>query len=816
MNIYVPGTGNPHAKIVLLGEAPSFEEEVNKKPFVGPSGRFLDRMLEQVGINRNDCWVTNVSKYAVPPNPKKGKKIPFLNRAKSVGVDMEQQLHELKIELASIKPNIVIPLGGTALWGLTGKSPINKWRGSIIHGMGYKAVATYHPAHILHQDGEVSGYWNKQIMKLDLIRARDESHTKELNLPSRVLHVIENSAQLYDFIQRYRNETYPAIDIEAHSCIPICVGISFNPNHGITVPLWNTHGISRIGNADMVNIWSLLAGFLANHEVVGQNFGYDRDKLKRLGFVVKGLYSDTMYKAFCINPEWPKNLAFNTSIFTREPYYKDEGMYEGAIEDLLIGCARDACTTKEVDLAQQKVVDELGLDQYYRNFLVPLHNLYAGIEQEGLRTSDDNQRAIIKKYIEWSEDLSFKIYQLVGRPINTGSWQQVRKLLFDEWKLPHKETTGEDDLTKLLNDPKIKDVRYRKTIEYILEKRRVNKTIDTYAYGAVDFDGRMRTSYFICLKTGRSSTAQQEPPIRPIIHYKDFDGKNKTQAYGMAFQTITKHGDIGSDIRTSFIPDEGEVFLGVDSAQAEARIIFLLAEDYKALKDIDTCDYHALTASWFFGGTELTHSKKVLGYESPLRFAGKTLRHACHLGAGAKRAAATVNTDARKAKIEYEITVAKAKHCIEIFHAMQPSIKGVFQKEIIDRMKSDRILIAPVPYGIDAKVGGRRLFWEREGDELYREAFSYIPQRTVSENTKGAALRIKKSEPWIKILVEAHDGLLVSVPVARKLEAARILKREMEVPIDFSTCNIKRGIITIPAEVEFGYDYKNLEPLKGL
>ena len=83
--------------------------------------------------------------------------------------------------------------------------------------------------------------------------------------------------------------------------------------------------------------------------MVGQNFNYDRDKIKRLGFRVKKSWADLMLKAFAIDPELPKNLAFNTSIYTKEPFYKDDGMYKGKIEDLLIGCASDACITCEVD-----------------------------------------------------------------------------------------------------------------------------------------------------------------------------------------------------------------------------------------------------------------------------------------------------------------------------------------------------------------------------------------------------------------------------------------------------------------------------------
>jgi hypothetical protein len=350
-------------------------------------------------------------------------------------------------------------------------------------------------------------------------------------------------------------------------------------------------------------------------------------------------------------------------------------------------------------------------------------------------------------------------------------------------------------------------------MELILEDRRVKKTLSSYLLSPTDFDGRMRTSFFICLDTGRSSTQQQEPPIRPSIEVRE-DGKKKKKSLGMAFQTITKHGDIGPEIRTMFIPDEGEIFLQADSSQAEARVVFLLAEDYQALEDIDKHDYHALTASWFFGGTELDYSKKVLGFEHPIRFAGKTLRHAGHLGAGKGRAAQELNTQSRKYHIDISITEHTADQALKIFHRKQPKIKSIFQGDVIRQLEKNRQLSAPVPYGIDAPKGGTRIFFERWNDELFRQAFSYIPQRTVSENIKAAALRIRKSAPWIRILCEAHDALLTSVPILRKQEAAIILRTELSRPIDFSTCSLKREKLIIPCDVEEGMNYYEFTKFK--
>jgi DNA polymerase family A len=334
-----------------------------------------------------------------------------------------------------------------------------------------------------------------------------------------------------------------------------------------------------------------------------------------------------------------------------------------------------------------------------------------------------------------------------------------------------------------------------------------------------DYDGRMRTTYFPCLDTGRTSTGQQDPPIRPSVEVIDENGKKKHKVLGTAFQTMTKHGDIGADIRGMYVPDieddgEENVFVQADSSQAEARVVWLLADDEEALRLVDEIDYHAWTASWFFGGTESDYSKKLLGYEHPIRFAGKTLRHAGHLGAGKRRASIELNTQARKYKIPIAISEVIAERALKIFHQKQPKIQQIFQAQVIECLKKNRQLIAPVPYGIDAVYGGRRTFFERYGEELFRQGFSYIPQRAVSDNTKAAALRIRLRIPTIKIVMESHDALLFSIPVSKLKERIPIIKQEMERPIDFSHCSIPRRSLSIPCEVETGHNYRDFKKFK--
>jgi uracil-DNA glycosylase family 4 len=832
---YIPGYGSIGAKLMVIGECPTYSDIPTGTPFSGAPGKELDHLLKDAGMHRSEVWLSNVSKYEVTPNRKGAKAIPFHVRAKNDGLDLDEQLRDLQTEITSLKPNCILALGSTALWALSGKKDIGSYRGSILHGMGCKFIPTYNPANLLFtsEAGEFKGYWNRQIMICDFKRAKKQSEFPELRLPQRVLQICRSSFDLVQFLDRWKHKRRMAVDIEANgTCIPVCIGISFDKSHGMTVPLWNAEDMSMIPTADLVQIWLILARVLAEMDIVGQNFNYDRDKIKRLGFIVRKLVSDVMLKAHAINPELPKGLGFNTSVYTEEPFYKNEGMYQGALQDLYLGCARDACVTIELDEVMEPDLIEVGMKEFFDKFLMKLPDFYWDIERQGFNIDIAERDMLLRKYISWDERVRHELYSLCGTEINVNSPKQIKSLLFENFKLPPKHTTGEEDLTALLNSPTaIKKDEHRRVCELILEGRRVRKSISTYLMALPDYDGRMRTTYFPCLDTGRSSTGQQDPPIRPTLEVRDENNKKKDKVLGTAFQTMTKHGDIGADIRGMYVPDychievidrlpitviEPETFVQADSSQAEARVVWLLADDEEALKLVDSIDYHALTASWFFGGTESDYSKKVLGYEHPIRFAGKTLRHAGHLGAGKRRASISVNTDARKYKIPIQISEAIAERALKIFHSKQPKIQQVFQNGIVEILKRHRSLIAPIPFGMGLRTGGRRMFFERWGEDLFRQAFSYIPQRAVTDNTKAAGIRIKERIPLIKIVMESHDALLFSIPDSKVKEYCPIIKEEFERVIDFSTCSLPRRELIIPCEIETGKNYRDLKKFRDL
>lgn len=159
-NSTVFGDGNPQAKVMLIGEAPGADEDRIGKPFVGRSGQLLEKMLKTIGLERADCYITNVLPWRPPGNrtPTDGEVavcLPFLLR---------------QIEL--INPQIVFLLGGSAANAVLGNNDsISSLRGKMLkicleNGEKISALASFHPAYLLRNSGQKAKSWS------DLLRLK--------------------------------------------------------------------------------------------------------------------------------------------------------------------------------------------------------------------------------------------------------------------------------------------------------------------------------------------------------------------------------------------------------------------------------------------------------------------------------------------------------------------------------------------------------------------------------------------------------------------------------------------------------------------
>ncbi len=144
------GSGNMDAKLVLVGEAPGEQEDLVGQTFVGKAGQALNKLLELVGISRQDIWITNTC-LCRPRFDKPGKN----NRAPTSS-EIKSCFPRLAEEINIIKPEIIVLAGNTPLFMATNKRGITKsrgWQDARWNGDGFtitKVYATLHPACLLY------------------------------------------------------------------------------------------------------------------------------------------------------------------------------------------------------------------------------------------------------------------------------------------------------------------------------------------------------------------------------------------------------------------------------------------------------------------------------------------------------------------------------------------------------------------------------------------------------------------------------------------------------------------------------------------
>ena len=156
------GDGNIHSKIMIIGEGPGVNEDIEGKPFVGRAGKLLDKMLTAIQLDRTKVYISNVVNYRPPANRKPSEE------------EIQRYLPYLKSHIEIINPKILVLLGSTALNTLIGNEVvISKARGKWVHKeIGVVKpwiIASFHPAFLMRQPEQ------KKLAWIDLKMIKDKS-----------------------------------------------------------------------------------------------------------------------------------------------------------------------------------------------------------------------------------------------------------------------------------------------------------------------------------------------------------------------------------------------------------------------------------------------------------------------------------------------------------------------------------------------------------------------------------------------------------------------------------------------------------------
>lgn len=156
---FVFGVGNPNADMVLIGEAPGFEEDRLGEPFVGRAGKLLDKILSAISLTRQEVYICNILKCRPP------------NNRDPLSTEVEQCLPYLEEQLRIIDPKLIIALGRVSAKTLLGvEDSLKNMRTQVYEYQGIEMRITYHPAALLRNPRLKGSAWE------DFQMIRDRYH----------------------------------------------------------------------------------------------------------------------------------------------------------------------------------------------------------------------------------------------------------------------------------------------------------------------------------------------------------------------------------------------------------------------------------------------------------------------------------------------------------------------------------------------------------------------------------------------------------------------------------------------------------------
>lgn len=759
-------TGPVPARIMIVGECPGEQEVLKGMPFVGSAGQELSRMLQEAGIVRSQCFITNVIRTRPPGND------PTIHIAmkKSEITDKHTLLHDkfilpplrdgielLKREIELVQPNVIIALGNVAMWALTGKWGVTSWRGSTMECLfkfqkSPAVIPTYHPSLIMRQ-------WSwRQVMVHDLRRAAKQSLLDRITPMDYSFVTRPDYPTVLTILSQLHSQlTAPhrlAVDIETRAGHIACIGIAWSKREALCIPLmcaerpegyWPVEQESAIVFA----LYQILTHL--NCEVIGQNFSYDAQYFYRWLHFIPNLKRDTMLAQHSLFGNMQKGLGYLSSMYCENHlYWKDEGKEWDAKtgEDQLwtYNC-KDAVITFEVDEVEQDITDKMGLrevsDFQQRLFWPVLQTM-----NRGLRVDTSRRAAFAMELMDEIAKREQWLIDVLGFPVNIRSPKQMQDLFYAI--LRQKPVINRKSGNVSCDDESLRKLAEREPllrplVRKISELRSLNVFLSTFVNAGLDIDGRMRCSFNIAgTETYRFSSS--------------------TNAFGsgLNLQNIPKGGGEGGEddlelpnIRTLFIPDPGCTFFDIDLASADLRIVVWESGE-EVMKQMlrEGLDPYTEIAKEFY-------NDPAINKKDPRRQTFKSFAHGTNYLGTAKGLAERLG-----------LSIHEAERTQKWYFERFPKIKK-WQDDLKDQV-AKRHMVQNV-------FGYRCYFFDRIEGTIFNQAAAWIPQSTVACLINRAYVNIYENLPEVEVLLQVHDSLAGQFPthlkdwaLARIVEQAQI------------------------------------------
>ena len=341
-------------------------------------------------------------------------------------------------------------------------------------------------------------------------------------------------------------------------------------------------------------------------------------------------------------------------------------------------------------------------------------------------------------------------------------------------------TTDEDALKRLLR-------KGHKEAELLLEIRGLTKLKSTYLDVTLDEDKRLRCAMNpVGTKSGRLSSSKT------------------------IFGTGTNMQNQPKEMKKFMLADDGYIMYSCDLSQAENRVVAYIAPERAMIEAFENeIDIHRQTAGLIFQKpiseiSDESGSCHIGGGKFSERFWGKKANHGLNYDLGYRTFA-----------YYYEIVEADSKFIVESYHNAYPGVRK-YHRWVQEQLKQGRTLTNP--------FGRNRKFMNRWGHELFKEAYSWIPQSTVADKiNRDGILFMYNNQQWFKdvdILNQVHDSIVFQIPInigiKRHADILHRLKNSLESPIEWRVRSF-----SIPLDIEMGLNLNdtvslNLKDIKGV
>lgn len=779
---FVPPSGPKPAKIALVGEQPGRTEVRRRKPFIGPAGRELDKLLNAAGIIRQDCYITNTVKDLDKPIE---AYMRYYSRKAAkyytVTPDAEEYFQLLRKELTEVNPNVIVAIGNPALWALCSVAGIMSWRGSVLESTllpGRKVVPIIHPATLLPPK---KVYLNRHLILMDLKRVESESKFSDI----RRKHRKSITAPTYDEVVIYLWECFDKgihgttidYDIEVYNGEVACISFAISPVRAMCIPFINSSGDYFTVEQEAA-VWLLIEKIMSHRGIRkrGQNLAFDSHfLLKKYGIKVYNI-DDTMVAQNTLFPDYPKGLHFITTMYTDMPYYKDDGKHwfgvGGGFEDLWTYNNKDTFSTSDAspkqtfDLKRQK---NFGTYKHQARLIEPLTYMM----ERGIKVDVEGMKKESKKLVEEVGELEEQLNSKVGMTLNANSPKQVMNYFYvikGHKPYLHKgRPTANDTAMKRLIRKGYEEAKL------IQEIRKHNKLASNYLdIDKVDPDGRLRCSY------------------NPVgTRFSRLSSSKNIFGTGMNMQNWPH------SMLKFLLADDGYIYYSFDLSQFENRIVAYVGNVVPMIEAFETGkDVHSLTAGLILGKPpdEISNedgSSPIGDGTHSERFWGKKSNHGLNYDLGYKNFA-----------LNLEIPEREAKWIVAKYHEIYPGVRQNYHAMIRRQLAENRTLTN--------LLGRKTLFLGEWGDSLFKEAYACIPQGTCGDviNRRGICHIYYDQQKYspVELLIQVHDSVGFQIPLTTSwLEHAEILldiKRSLETPLRW-----KDREFVIPADLTMGLTF---------